>query len=85
MSSDSESSEEDPYDRWRASALAEACEWCLIYHGGGICGRGRECSHMASFSEAQTRERLSYTCKNAVLPPHASLQSRIVRLVESRS
>ena len=76
----------DSYDRYYATLLAYACEWCSQDQRGGICnGRGKECRAMASYREAQSCARMNYLCRDTMrMPPaQASLQTRIMICVHA--
>ena len=88
MDTDTDNSSDDAsyYNRYYATLLAYACEWCLRDQRGGICdGRGNECQAMASYHEAQSCARMNYICRNTIrMPPaQASLQTRIVICVQT--
>ena len=75
----------DSYDRYHATLLAHACEWCEQDQRGGICnGRGKECRDMAIYRQAQSCARMNYLCQDTILkqPAQASLQTRIVDAVQ---
>ena len=75
----------DSYDRYHATLLAHACEWCSQDQRGGICnGRGKECKNMASYRQAQSCARMNYLCRDTIRmqPTHTSLQTRIVDVVQ---
>jgi hypothetical protein len=75
----------DSYDRYHATLLAHACEWCSQDQCGGICnGRGKECRAMASYRQAQSCARMNYLCRDTIRmqPTHTSLQTRIVDVVQ---
>ena len=75
----------DSYDRYHATLLAHACEWCSQDQRDGICnGRGKECKNMASYRQAQSCARINYLCRDTIRmqPTHTSLQTRIVDVVQ---
>ena len=86
MDTDNSSDDASYYDRYYATLLAYACEWCSQDQRGGICnGRGKECRAMASYREAQSCARMNYLCRDTMrMPPaQASLQTRIMICVHA--
>ena len=83
--SSSDASSMDSYERYHATLLAHACEFCELDQRDGICdGRGKECGDMASYRQAQTCARMNYLCRDTIRskPIHTSLQTRIVDAVQ---
>ena len=83
--SSSDASSVDSYDRYHASLLAHACEWCSQDQRSGICnGRGKECRDMASYRQAQLCARMNCLCQDTIRtkPIFTSLQTRIVDAVQ---
>ena len=71
-------------EKWHA----DSCEWCVHGAGNDMCSvRGKECTKMAHYNDAQMCSRLAYLCRNSIrLPPSkASLQTRIVQIIEWRN